>query len=245
MKKIISLMLVFVFMFTFACCGNEKKEEESGTLDIEYYAKLGQMPECNYDLGTDPEKIKSELSSLSESENADDMVYNVTEGENNVLIDNGTLCYYYKKAEPEKGIGCIVNYGKAYGFEIGTVIVEVKKAISGCDYIEEPMNEENLIPMNERSKSEVRELGRKGGIKSGEARREKKLFKEAIEKKLGQSLDSMIDSMINQAQNGNVQAITFLRDTIGEKPTDKVSNEVSISYESVLREMADIDEYKY
>jgi len=105
------------------------------------------------------------------------------------------------------------------------------------------MNEENLIPMNERSESEVRELGRKGGIKSGEARREKKLFKEAIEKKLGQSLDSMIDSMINQAQNGNVQAITFLRDTIGEKPTDKVSNEVSISYESVLREMADIDEY--
>ena len=44
------------------------------------------------------------------------------------------------------------------------------------------MNEENLIPMNERSESEVRELGRKGGIKSGEARREKKLFKEAIEK---------------------------------------------------------------
>lgn len=147
MKKIISLMLVFVFMFTFACCGNEKKEEESGTLDIEYYAKLGQMPECNYDLGTDPEKIKSELSSLSESENADNMVYNVTEGENNVLIDNGTLCYYYKKAEPEKGIGCIVNYGKAYGFEIGTVIVEVKKAISGCDYIEEPMNEENSFFM--------------------------------------------------------------------------------------------------
>lgn len=89
------------------------------------------------------------------------------------------------------------------------------------------MNEENLIPMNERSESEVRELGRKGGIKSGEARREKKLFKEAIEKKLGQSLDSMIDAMIAQAQTGNVQAITFLRDTIGEKPTDKVEAEVN------------------
>lgn len=87
------------------------------------------------------------------------------------------------------------------------------------------MNEENLIPMNERSEEEVRELGRKGGIKSGEVRREKKLFKEAIEKKLGQTLDSMIDSMIKQAQNGNVQAITFLRDTIGEKPTDKVEQE--------------------
>ena len=81
--------------------------------------------------------------------------------------------------------------------------------------------------MNERSKSEVRELGRKGGIKSGEARREKKLFKEAIEKQLGQSIDSMIKSMIIQAKKGNVQAITFLRDTIGEKPTDKIEADVN------------------
>ena len=89
------------------------------------------------------------------------------------------------------------------------------------------MNEDNLIPNSERSPEELREMGRKGGIKSGEARREKKLFKEAIEKQLGQSIDSMIASMINQAQQGNVQAITFLRDTIGEKPTDKVEAEVN------------------
>lgn len=31
-------------------------------------------------------------------------------------------------------------------------------------------NEENLIPMSERSKSEARELGRKGGINSGKTR---------------------------------------------------------------------------
>lgn len=38
-------------------------------------------------------------------------------------------------------------------------------------------NEKNLIPMNERSKDEARELGRKGGEKSGEARRRKKDIK--------------------------------------------------------------------
>lgn len=95
------------------------------------------------------------------------------------------------------------------------------------------MNEENLKPF--QSVEEAREKGRKGGIASGQARREKKLFKEAIEKKLGQSLDSMIDSMIEQANKGNVQAITFLRDTIGEKPTDKieadVNNDVNITIE--------------
>ena len=87
------------------------------------------------------------------------------------------------------------------------------------------MNEENLKPFK-KGEQRQKDLGKKGGIASGEAKREKKLFKEAIEKKLGQSLDSMIDSMINQAQNGNVQAITFLRDTIGEKPTDKVETEI-------------------
>ena len=34
--------------------------------------------------------------------------------------------------------------------------------------------EENLIPMSERSKDEVREIGRKGGIASGESRRKRK-----------------------------------------------------------------------
>lgn len=89
------------------------------------------------------------------------------------------------------------------------------------------MNEENLVSFKDRTTEEQREIARQGGIASGKARREKKLFKEAIEKQLGQSIDSMITAMIKQAQQGNVQAISFLRDTIGEKPTDKVEAEVN------------------
>ena len=50
------------------------------------------------------------------------------------------------------------------------------------------MNEKNLIPNNERSPSEVRENGRKGGIASGQARREKK----TIQKILAELLDGQI-----------------------------------------------------
>ena len=50
------------------------------------------------------------------------------------------------------------------------------------------MNEKNLIPNNERSPNEVRENGRKGGIASGKARREKK----TIQKILADLLDSEI-----------------------------------------------------
>ena len=42
-------------------------------------------------------------------------------------------------------------------------------------------NEKNLIPMDQRSKSEARELGRNGGIASGVSRRRKRSMKEAAD----------------------------------------------------------------
>ena len=42
-------------------------------------------------------------------------------------------------------------------------------------------NEKNLIPMDQRSKSEARELGRNGGIASGISRRRKRSLKEAAD----------------------------------------------------------------
>lgn len=98
----------------------------------------------------------------------------------------------------------------------------------------------NLIPTSRRSKSEAKELGRKGGIKSGEARRAKKQFRETCELLL--SLDCKMEkaketmkkigipeseqtnqmaitiSMLKSALEGNVQAFKELRDTMGEKP---------------------------
>lgn len=39
-------------------------------------------------------------------------------------------------------------------------------------------NEKNLIPNSERTPSELREITKKGGIKSGEVRRQKKTLSE-------------------------------------------------------------------
>ena len=56
-------------------------------------------------------------------------------------------------------------------------------------------NEDNLIPNNERSPSEVRENGRKGGFASGEARRKKKSMRE-----LAKIVNSLPLSPKNKAQ---------------------------------------------
>lgn len=42
-------------------------------------------------------------------------------------------------------------------------------------------NEKNLIPMDQRSESEARECGRKGGVASGVARRRKRALREAAD----------------------------------------------------------------
>lgn len=49
------------------------------------------------------------------------------------------------------------------------------------------LNDKNLIPFSNRSESEARENGRKGGIKSGEVRRRKKSMRTAMKELL--SLD--------------------------------------------------------
>ncbi len=144
MKKIFAFLFCFIIAISFSACGDKEEKKNEHSVDIEYYANAGQMPEVNYALGSDIEKIKSELSAEAEKSES---VYSVTEGESSVLIDNGERCYYYKKANPEKGISYIVNYGTAFGFPIGSVTVEIKDALDGYSYTEEALNEENAFFM--------------------------------------------------------------------------------------------------
>ncbi len=58
------------------------------------------------------------------------------------------------------------------------------------------MNEKNLIPNTERSPEELREMGRKGGIASGRARRRKrdlrKLASMLLDKQIADSFKGMV-----------------------------------------------------
>ena len=125
-------------------------------------------------------------------------------------------------------------------------------------------NEQNLrTPTTE----EAREIGRKGGIASGEARRRKRTMKKTIEMlaalpfdittKDGKSLKEQLKILgINEddidyemAMNysvlltaikggkNQVSAATFIRDTLGEKPAEKV--ELSNDVDKVINEVDD------
>lgn len=99
------------------------------------------------------------------------------------------------------------------------------------------MNEKNLIPFNERSEKEVRELAKKGGIKSGETRRRKKTFKQELTWLLeeGDTQKNITLALIKQALEGNTKAFEVIRDTVGEKPVDKVEAEIGTDINIVIK----------
>lgn len=94
------------------------------------------------------------------------------------------------------------------------------------------MNEENLVSLADRTTEEQREIARKGGKASGEARRRKKTLKEALLialelEKNGKTVQEIgVEAVLNKFMSGDIQAFTTVRDTIGEKPVDKVEQEV-------------------
>lgn len=83
-------------------------------------------------------------------------------------------------------------------------------------------NKQNLKPVS--SKKEARERGRKGGLASGEARRKRKTLKEELLLILseGETQQSVTLALIEKAMSGDTKAFEVIRDTIGEKPIDKV-----------------------
>lgn len=112
-------------------------------------------------------------------------------------------------------------------------------------------NEENLNPV--RTKSEARSRGKKGGIASGKARREKKLFRETLESILTMSMkdgkcvsvddiksfanikgqnisvqEAIIIAQIQKAMKGDTRAAEYVRDTIGENPSMKVEADMDM-----------------
>lgn len=131
----------------------------------------------------------------------------------------------------------------------------------------------NLKPV--KTSDEAKALGQKGGIKSGETRRERKKLQETVSailsmapglkedrealKRLGidesdqNNQTLLVLSMMRAAAEGDVKAATWLRDTAGEKPIEKLEANVQASISPLdeklaelsieeLREMAGLDD---
>lgn len=89
------------------------------------------------------------------------------------------------------------------------------------------MNEKNLIPI--RSTDEAREMQLKSARKRSENAKERKLIKERILERMDEDdWDEMIDGVIVRAKESD-KGFEVLRDTIGERPTERVAMQTEVS----------------
>lgn len=91
------------------------------------------------------------------------------------------------------------------------------------------MSKGNLINNMDRTPSERRESAQKAGKASGVARRKKKALKDLLKMALempssngNTNAEEIVTGLINAAMAGDVKAFVAIRDTIGEKPVDKL-----------------------
>ena len=107
------------------------------------------------------------------------------------------------------------------------------------------MNEQNLRPLSQSHEEAVRN-GRKGGIASGEARRERAKLRELLEVALDEPYVDAIDgktdmtnaekiciALVEKAIAGDTKAFALIRDTIGEQPTQVLAVEQGPSREAI------------
>lgn len=96
-----------------------------------------------------------------------------------------------------------------------------------------PTNPQNLIPQSKKSPEERSKIAKMGGIASGEAKRRKKTFRAAMEAiletevidKNGNKIDlltAISAKQIEKANKGDTKAFEVIRDTIGQKPVERV-----------------------
>lgn len=96
-------------------------------------------------------------------------------------------------------------------------------------------NESNLDGkgFDDRTTEEQREIARSGGIASGEARRKKRDIRLALEMLLEKEFkdrsgntvtgaEAIAAKQFEKAMKGDTKAFEVVRDTAGQKPTDKI-----------------------
>jgi len=129
------------------------------------------------------------------------------------------------------------------------------------------MAKEDLIPVNKRTRAEQKKITQKGGIASGKKRRENKAMRElvkiaaystgfkefanneTIKKLFGEDnsdktpMHIAIAKQIKAAMDGDLKALEFVRDMLGEKPAEKVDMSVNNPYAGLstedLKKLAD------
>lgn len=92
------------------------------------------------------------------------------------------------------------------------------------------MSKKSVLPVLD--KGEARRRGRNGGIASGKARQKRKELRELLEAALSlpdagrdmSNAEAIAAALVEKAKAGDVRAFEAIRDTVGEKPVNRLDH---------------------
>lgn len=109
----------------------------------------------------------------------------------------------------------------------------------------------NIENLQRLTSEKAKEIGSIGGKKSAEAAKKRKTMREMLDYLLTQpaakkkdidTLEAILVAAIKKAQKGNIKALEFIRDTVGEKPVDKLSGSFNLTQALVVFEAKPLKE---
>lgn len=140
MKRYLSVFIIIVILLCFAACkkGENTTTDNSGdSYNLIECMNQGKIPEAEYMLGTDPEKIKTDYNYGKEAEGHDHDIY-FHERTNSSYLVVEDFYYYYENGEEKDGISSIVCFSTAYGTEVNGFDTkdDIKKRFSSVTFEE-------------------------------------------------------------------------------------------------------------
>lgn len=171
MRKLISVILCLVFVFSFVACGkNADDNASSSTVVDDKSAEVeaavvtnGSIPELKFALGDSVYDLDAYYKNLvKEQEQAHenteghvheegDILLNISEGVLSATYEIGSAKYYYEKAKAKSGIAVVCSLGDAYGFKQGSSKQDIEAALSGLEIKSLNAGEDELyfVPLSE------------------------------------------------------------------------------------------------
>jgi hypothetical protein len=104
-------------------------------------------------------------------------------------------------------------------------------------------NEQNLKPI--RTTERARELQEKAAQKQRENIARRKTLKETLLMMLeeGNTQDNITLALLQKALNGDTKAYEVIRDTVGEKPTDKIEQSGELNNTITVKFAGEVEEW--
>lgn len=149
MKKIISILMALVFVFSFAACGGKTKDTSS-VIDkgneIKALLENGKLDGVDFPLGTDNKVIREHYEDLIDAlesahssqgghiHTGEEVMFEVMEGSKTITMDAGNTKFFYEKAKKNNGISVICTFKDVYGFVVGeTTKNEIEESLASLN----------------------------------------------------------------------------------------------------------------